>query len=144
MTPPPAALLLDTHAAIWFTEGKLRPETVTLLVPAGKARAIFVSPVSMWEIGMLARRRGDRPSRVQFDPNPERWMANLLAKPAIVEAPFTASMAFAASFLPGELHDDPADRLLVATARELGLPIVTRDHRILAYAEAGHVAAIAC
>jgi PIN domain nuclease of toxin-antitoxin system len=42
------------------------------------------------------------------------------------------------------LHADPVDRLIIATARHLGMPIVTSDRKILAYAEAGHVAAIAC
>jgi PIN domain nuclease of toxin-antitoxin system len=46
--------------------------------------------------------------------------------------------------LPGELHDDPGDRLLIAAARHLGMPIVTRDRQIIAYAEAGWVRVIAC
>jgi PIN domain nuclease of toxin-antitoxin system len=46
--------------------------------------------------------------------------------------------------LPGELHADPADRLLIATARQLGVPLVTRDRRILDYAAQGHVDAIPC
>jgi PIN domain nuclease of toxin-antitoxin system len=46
--------------------------------------------------------------------------------------------------LPGPLHNDPADRLLITTARALDIPIVTRDRRILDYARAGAVAAVAC
>ena len=57
--------------------------------------------------------------------------------------PLTPEIAIESSFLP-RLHSDPADRLLIATARALGAPIVTRDRRILAYARAGFVAAIAC
>lgn len=53
-------------------------------------------------------------------------------------------VALSASYLPGGLHRDPADRLLIATARALDVPIMTRDERILAYAGQGHVQAIAC
>ena len=53
-------------------------------------------------------------------------------------------VALSASYLPGNLHRDPADRLLIASARVLDVPIVTRDERILAYAEQGHVQVIAC
>ena len=58
--------------------------------------------------------------------------------------PLTSAIALATAELPNPLHDDPADRLLIATARDLDVPLVTRDARILAYAAAGHVRAIAC
>jgi PIN domain nuclease of toxin-antitoxin system len=58
--------------------------------------------------------------------------------------PLTPEIAIECSFLPPPLHSDPADRLLVATARALDVPIVTRDERILGYAEAGFVRAIGC
>jgi PIN domain nuclease of toxin-antitoxin system len=53
-------------------------------------------------------------------------------------------MALASSLLPGVIHSDPADLLLIATALEMNIPIATRDRKILAYADAGHVQAIAC
>jgi PIN domain nuclease of toxin-antitoxin system len=56
----------------------------------------------------------------------------------------TPEAALAASFLPGHLHRDPADRLLIATARYLGVPLITRDEVILTYAASGHLQAIAC
>jgi PIN domain nuclease of toxin-antitoxin system len=59
-------------------------------------------------------------------------------------APFNPDIAIASSWLPGEIHGDPADRLIIATARHLGLPIVTRDRKILAYADAGEVSAMLC
>ena len=59
-------------------------------------------------------------------------------------APLTPEIAIDSSFLPAPLHNDSADRLLIATARALQMPIVTRDRRILAYAQTGAVAAIAC
>jgi len=53
-------------------------------------------------------------------------------------------IALDAWFLPGQVHGDPMDRLLIATARRLSAALVTRDDRILAYARAGHMQAIAC
>ena len=67
-----------------------------------------------------------------------------MAGPAIKPAPFTPEIAIDSSYLPGNLHGDPADRLIIATARQFGVPVVTRDARIRAYAEAGHVRVIPC
>jgi PIN domain nuclease of toxin-antitoxin system len=79
-----------------------------------------------------------------FLPDPKTWFARFLAGPGIKEAPITPAIAIDASYLPGDFHADPMDRLIVATARHLGVPIVTRDRKIIAYAEAGHVAVIMC
>lgn len=140
----PTALLLDTHAAIWLVEGGLLDAAVDLIVAAGQAEGVFVSPVSAWEIGLLTRSRGDTPARMSLSPDPQSWFAQLMAKPIIKEAALTASIAIASSALPGDFHDDPADRLLVATARERGIPIMTRDRKILDYSRTGFIEAIAC
>jgi len=138
------ALLLDTHAAIWLANGDLSKEVFAHVVYAGLADGVFVSPVSAWEVGLLARPRPNGPPAVTFTPDPQSWFARLLAQPIIKEAPFSPSMAIQSSFLPGSFHNDPADRLLVATAREMGIALLTRDSGILAYAQAGHVQAISC
>ncbi len=67
-----------------------------------------------------------------------------MGMPGMEEATITSAIAIDASYLPGDFHSDPMDRLIVATARHLGIPIVTGDRKILAYAEIGHVRAIAC
>jgi PIN domain nuclease of toxin-antitoxin system len=72
------------------------------------------------------------------------WFQTLLAKPGIYLTPLAPDAAIEAAALPGRLHRDPADRLLIATARDLGVPLVTRDVRILAYAAQGHLDAIPC
>ncbi len=136
-------LLLDTHALVWAMTGTIRGRAADLIVEAGLEEGILVSPVSAWELGLLARPTSG-PPRIRLEPDPERWFEAVLAKPTIKEAALTATMALAASSLPGDFHRDPADRLLVATARELDVPIVTRDRRILAYAADGEVRAIAC
>ncbi len=120
----------------------MRAEAHRTIVAAGVSDGIFISPVTAWEIGLLALR--PRPGRAEFRPDVQTWMAKVLASPGVRQAPFTFQIALASSSLPEPFHDDPADRLLVATARDLGIPIVTSDRRILAYGGAGHVRVMAC
>lgn len=134
------SLLLDTHAAIWLVAGTLSPEIVDRIVFAGLADGVFISPVSAWEIGLLST----SPNGPRFKPDPQAWFATLLGKPIIKLAALTPSAAIASASLPGEFHRDPADRMLVATARERGIPLVTRDSRILTYADGGHVQVLPC
>lgn len=142
MSEETGRLLLDTHAFIWFVAGTLASDTVELLLDASGVGGLLVSPITAWEIGLMSRdARSDRPT---FDPDPATWYSAAISRPGLAEASFTGAIGLAASFLPGDFHKDPADRLLVATARKLSVPIVTRDRRILDYAAAGHVDAIAC
>lgn len=138
------ALLLDTHAAIWLAEGQLSDTVFARVFAAGLTDGVFVSPVSAWEIGLLARPRTNGQPAVTFKPDPQTWFATLLSQVIIKEAPLTAKIAIDSSFLPGSFHGDPADRLLVATSRNLNIPLLTRDQRILAYSDAGHVQSVRC
>lgn len=139
----PPAVLLDTCALIWLANGDpLQGQADAKIIHAALADGVFVSPISAWEIGMLSRTRAGR--TIEFLPDPATWFARFMAGPAIKPAAFTADIAIAASRLPDPLHGDPADRLLIATARHLAMPIVTRDARIIAYATAGHVSVITC
>jgi PIN domain nuclease of toxin-antitoxin system len=140
----PSALLLDTHAAIWLAEGMLQKDALDKVIHAGLADGVYVSAVTAWEVGLLARpRAGDAPA-VQFRPDPGTWFAALLAKPIMRLAPLTPEAAIDSSFLPGTFHNDPADRLLVATARAMNIPLMTRDGGIQAYARQGHVRTEPC
>jgi PIN domain nuclease of toxin-antitoxin system len=141
----PPAVLLDTCAVIWLANGDpLAPSSLAAIVHAGLAEGVFVSPISAWEVGMLSTARARRGPALQFLPDAKTWFARVMDGPAISEADFTSEIAIEASYLPGNLHGDPADRLIVATARHLGIPVVTRDRRIIAYARNGYVQAIAC
>lgn len=141
----PRAVLLDTCAAIWLANGDPLPSAVrAAIVHAGLADGVHVSVVSAWEIGMVSKPKPGREAALQFLPDPKTWFARLMAKPAIKEASITPEIATDASYLPGDLHGDPGDRLIVATARHLGVPIVTRDPRIIAYARSGFVGVVPC
>jgi PIN domain nuclease of toxin-antitoxin system len=141
----PRAVLLDTCAVIWLATGDpLAASAKAAIINAGLADGIFVSPVSAWEVGLLSRPKPRRSTLLQFLPDPKTWFARVMAGPGIREAPLTPEIAVDASYLPGDLHGDPADRLIVATARHLGVPVVTRDRRIIDYSQGGHVQVIAC
>lgn len=144
-TARPRAVLLDTCAVIWLANGDpLDGPAVAAVIHAGLAEGIFVSPVSAWEVGMLSRIRPGRSAGLRFIPDPKTWFARVMAGPGIREAALSGAIAIDASYLPGEAHGDPADRLLISTARHLGVPIVTRDRQIIAYGETGHVEVIRC
>jgi PIN domain nuclease of toxin-antitoxin system len=137
--------LLDTCAVIWLANGDpLTEPAMAALLDARPAGGILVSPISAWEVGLLSKPRSGRRSVLQFMPDPKTWFTAVMAGPGIRAAPFTPEIAVDASFLPGDLHGDPADRLIISTARHLGVPIVTRDRRIIAYADTGHFQVIAC
>ena len=136
-------MLLDTCAVIWLANGDLPEPAVGSIVAAARGAGLFVSPISAWEVGMLSNPRGNRPA-LQFLPDPRTWFAKVMARLVVREAALTPEIAIDASYLPGDMHGDPADRLLVATARHLGVPIVTRDAKIIAYAGQGHVRVLPC
>ena len=137
-------VLLDTCAAIWLMNGMLKQRVFAQILAEGIPGGVYVSPISGWEIGMLSRPRPGRPVAVEFSPDPKKWFSNLMKGPGIRPAPLTADIAIEASYLPGEIHSDPADRLLIATARNMRLSIATGDKKIINYATAGHVDVIAC
>jgi PIN domain nuclease of toxin-antitoxin system len=133
-------LLLDTCAIIFIAENQtIDPLARQQVRAASLAGGILVSPISAWEIGLLAAK-----GQLTFLLPPNAWFRSFLSNFGVRLTPLTPDIAIEASFLPPPLHGDPADRLLIATARALSVPIVTRDRRILAYAQAGFVAAIAC
>ena len=133
-------LLLDTCAVIFIADDqRIEQPARREIASASATDGVLVSPVSAWEIGLLAVKRG-----LAFVPDPKTWFNDFLASPGVRLAPLTPDIAIESSFLPLPLHADPADRLLIATARALTVPIVTRDERILAYARAGFLAALPC
>jgi PIN domain nuclease of toxin-antitoxin system len=142
---PFPAVLLDTCAAIWFANGApLNQAAFHAIIAAVLADGVFVSPISAWEIGFLSRPRKAGAPTLEFQPDPKTWFARLMAGTNFKAAPLTPDIAIDSAYLPGNLHNDPGDRLLIATARHLGMPLITRDARILAYAGQGHVQAISC
>jgi PIN domain nuclease of toxin-antitoxin system len=136
-----APLLLDTHAAVWITEDQplaaAAAEAIDAAYRAGST--VFVSAITAWEIGLLVSR-----NRLSLIARPERWFQRLLAIPGVKLADLSPDILIASSFLPGEPPRDPADRIILATARDLGATLITRDRLLLKYGEDGQVSTIPC
>jgi PIN domain nuclease of toxin-antitoxin system len=134
-------LLLDTCAAIWILEGEALSDAAVAAIDEAYAegRSIFVSPITAWERGLMVAK-----GRVTSTITPHRWFERLVAESGFVLAAMPPDILIDSSFLPGDVHGDPADRIIIATARSLDLTIVTRDRAILDYAAKGHVRALAC
>ena len=134
----PERLLLDTHVWLWFSLGtpkKIPPAVVQVLEEAGKANALMVSIVSIWELALLVAR-----DRVVLPLPLGDWITLSLSRPEIRLVGLTRPAAVLDSvFLPGEIHSDPADRFLIATARSYRARLATRDEKIIAYGRAGHI-----
>jgi PIN domain nuclease of toxin-antitoxin system len=115
-------LLLDTHVWLWRM---LEPERIS--APAEKAivdpdNELLLSPISTWETLVLARK-----SRIDLDPSPHEWVLDALRRSAPTAAPLSHGIALRSEALDGFASEDPADRFLVATALEHGLPLITAD-----------------
>ncbi len=136
-----APLLLDTNAAIWVVEDlPIAAAAKEAIEDAYRAsRTIYVSAITAWEIGLLVSR-----NRLGLSTTPQRWFQRLLAIEGLRLAELSVDVLIASSFLPGEPPRDPADRIILATARDLGASLVTRDRLILKYGEGGQVSTIAC
>src|ERR1700710_1884766 len=134
-------LLLDTHAVIWLFEDKpLAPKAMSAIDAAYRdGTPLLVSPITAWEIGQLVSR-----NRISLSAPPHRWFARVLATPGMQLAEMSPDILIATSLLPGTPPRDPADRILLATARDLGATLMTRDRPILAYGETGQVSTLAC
>lgn len=135
----PMPLLLDTCALIWSLSGaKMSAQSIAALDASGKRGIdIYMSPISVWEIGLLIAR-----GRVSF--TVRQWFEIMQAQRGLVLADMPPEVLIDSSFLPGEPPADPADRILLATARQYGYSIVTRDRKILDYARQGHASCLAC
>lgn len=129
-------LLLDTCALLWLANGaEMSKESRTAVA----SRNLHVSPISVWEVANLVRK-----SRIAFTLPVASWFRQATGKMAASMPQLSVDILANSCALPGSPPDDPADRIIIATARETDLTIVTRDRLILEYARAGHVRAMAC
>jgi len=133
-------LLLDTNAAIWLSRDELTAFASERLDEAARTGvATYVSPITAWEVGQLISR-----NRLSLGTTPQRWFARILAMPNVHLTELSPDILISASFLPGKPPRDPADRIILATARDLGATLITRDRALLAYGEEGHASVVGC
>ena len=118
-------LLLDTHIWLWSLTAPHRLGRKVRAQLERKANEVWLSPISVWELLVLAER-----GRVRLDAEPRAWVAEALERSPLEEAALNHEVALRSRevSLP---HQDPADRFLVATALTYELTLVTADETMI-------------
>jgi PIN domain nuclease of toxin-antitoxin system len=134
-------LLWDTCTAIWIYEKARLSHAALETMGAAYREGVpsYISPITAWEVAMLTAH-----GRLQLLIRPERWFSNLFEVPGVRLAEMSPDLLIASSYLPGKPPRDPTDRIIAATARELGATLITRDRALLDYGAQGHVAVLEC
>jgi PIN domain nuclease of toxin-antitoxin system len=135
-----SSLLLDTHVWIWFmlANAELAVSERNAINRAAASGQLRIAAISVWEAALLASR-----GRVVLGRPLTQWITEAVSAPGLSIEPLLPQVAVEACSLPEAFHRDPADRLIVATARVANATLMTRDRRILDYAARGHLTAIA-
>lgn len=130
-------IVLDTHVLVWalLDDARLGARARALIDAATASSGLVVPAITPWEIAMLAEK-----GRLSLGRETGAWIEAALALSGVRLAPLVPAIALDAVRLPGALHPDPADRMIIATARHFGLPLLTADRAILDYGKAGFVA----
>ena len=125
-------ILLDTHAWIWHLSDPtlLSAAARDAITDARRNRAVHVSSISVWELFMLTKK-----GRLQLAIAPDAFLHRAERLSYVRFTAVDNGVARRSVQLP-ELHDDPADRLILATAQQLGCPVVSKDRRFPAYPDA--------
>ena len=115
-------VVLDTHALVWWTTDPRRlGRRATIAI--NEADRIGIPAIVFWEVSLLVRK-----ARIALDMPVSEWAEKVQLIPRVESIPLTAEIAIAADAL--EMHADPADRFIIATARWLDVPVVTKDRSI--------------
>jgi PIN domain nuclease of toxin-antitoxin system len=119
-------IVLDTHAWVWWVAGDRRlSATARRELERGMGSAsLYVSSISSWEVALLVRR-----GRLELTMQVDDWVARSEALPFLTFVPVDNRITLRSVGLE-RVHDDPADRIIVATALSLGARLVTRDRRL--------------
>ncbi len=130
-------IVLDTHALLWWANGEraqLSAAAQSAIDAEMDGGQILVSSMSAWELAMLVER-----GRVALSMDVASWLDTLSRIDAVQTVPVDSEIAVKSVQLPGDFHKDPADRIIVATARKFAAPLVSADEKIRSYP---HVRAI--
>ena len=131
---PAPLLILDTHVWVWLNNKSADQLSPDCLNEINTAERLGVSVMSVWEVGMLESK-----GRLRFNSSCRDWIDQALAAPKLSLLPLTPAIALESNYLPGEIHGDPADRIIAATCRSLGARLATRDRLLQQYGNQGFV-----
>lgn len=131
--------LLDTCTVIWIANGEPLSQPAVDQLSSDRDGRLYISPITAWEVAQLVAK-----GKLALSINPQVWYERLFDSPDIVQAELSPSVLISSTTLPDLTITDPADRILIATAREFGFTLVTRDQKILNYGQSGHVKVLRC
>jgi PIN domain nuclease of toxin-antitoxin system len=123
-------IVLDTHAWVWFVSNPelLSRKATAAVADAVSEKRVFISSISAWEVALLVAR-----GRLLLTMEVGEWVARTESLPFFQFVPVNNAIAVKSVVLPGPLHADPADRVIIATALTLGAPIITKDRKLRSY-----------
>jgi PIN domain nuclease of toxin-antitoxin system len=123
-------IVLDTHTWIWWVASpeQLSEQARQEIDQAMERQEIYISSISAWEVSLLVRK-----GKLELTIPVEDWIARSEALPFVEFVPLDNRIALRSNQLAGEIHDDPADRIIIATALTLGAPLISKDTKIRAY-----------
>jgi len=124
-------IVLDTHVLLWWVNGSdllSRAADKAIRKTLSRGSEIIVSTISAWEVSMLIEK-----DRLVLSMEVESWFDEVTQIDGIRFLPVDNEIAIKSTTLPGEFHKDPADRMIVATARKLAVPLITADQKIKNY-----------
>ncbi len=123
-------IVLDTHALVWWVSGDAQLSTAaeTAIEAEGEEGEILVSAISAWEVAMLVKA-----GRLTLTMDAAAWLDTVAQVPSVRFVPVDVRISLHSVDLPGEFHKDPADRLIVATARNYSAPLISADLKIRDY-----------
>jgi PIN domain nuclease of toxin-antitoxin system len=124
-------IVLDTHTLVWWVtnDAELSEKAKKAIERERAGGEIVISAISAWEIAMLVDR-----GTLAFSMDIDSWLSTVREIPRVRFAPVDVDIAVKSVQLPGLFHKDPADRMIVATARKFAAPLVTKDLKMRAYA----------
>ena len=123
-------IVLDTHTLVWWVTGDatLSNKARKVIEREQSGGEIIISAISAWEISMLVAH-----GRLVLSMDVSSWLATVAEIASVRFFPVDVEIASKSVELPGAFHKDPADRMIVATARKLSVPLITKDDKILSY-----------
>lgn len=126
----PEVIVLDTHVWVWWASSPelLSAKAVKVIKQAVDANAVYISSISAWEVALLAER-----GRLRLTMEVRDWIAVSEGLPFVTFVPVSNPIAIRSVQLPGKIHTDPADRIIISTAISLGAELVTMDKKIQNY-----------
>ncbi len=124
-------ILIDTHILIWWVSGSstlsdIARKKIETTLDSGSE--VIISSISAWEIAMLIEK-----GRLVLSMDVSSWLDEVSQIDGVRFIPVNNEIGVKSTMLPGVFHKDPADRMIVATARKMAIPLITADEKIINY-----------